>query len=66
MKIAHITDLHVGHKDEYPYEIDVRSNFINVLKSVISEKCEYIIVTGDLCNREPTLDIYSWIKKPTG
>lgn len=62
MKIAHITDIHIGNIDEHPFGVDVRENFWHVLKSVSKEKCDYIIITGDLCFRDPNITTYRWIK----
>lgn len=62
MKIAHITDIHIGYKDEHPFGINVRDNFCSILKSVSQAKCDYIIITGDLCYRDPDINIYWWIK----
>lgn len=63
MKIAQITDLHIGKSGENPNGVDVRKNFLDILESVQSSGCSYIVVTGDLCYTDPDPEVYKWIKE---
>ncbi len=63
MKIAQITDLHIGLKEQDTYNVDVRDNFLLILGEVVFEKPDLIVVSGDLCYDEGVKDIYRWIKE---
>lgn len=63
MRIAQITDLHIGKPGECPNGVDVRKNFLNVLNDIKRYKCSYIVITGDLCFTDPDSEVYSWIKE---
>lgn len=62
MRIALITDIHVGEADENTYEVDVRKNFETILKEVQQRNFDELIVLGDLCFMEGKTEIYKWIK----
>ncbi len=62
MKIIQITDLHIGRKDEDTFDIDVRKNFMDILKVIKKLGPDLLVLSGDLCYRESEPDIYRWIK----
>ena len=62
MRIIQISDIHIDLPEVNPYEIDVRNNFIRVLEETVRLSPDYIVVTGDLCNRGGDIEIYAWIK----
>ncbi len=62
MKIAQITDLHIGLEGQDTFNVDVRDNFLQILGEVVFSGPELIIVTGDLCFDQGLKEIYIWIK----
>jgi len=62
MKIIQITDLHIDEEGGYPFNIDVRKNFLRILNAVKKQKPDHLVVSGDLCYREPREDITTWVK----
>ncbi len=62
MKIIQITDLHVGRADEATMNVDVRSNFLNILEKVKAANPDLLVISGDLCFDRPHVTIYEWIK----
>lgn len=60
--IAQITDLHIGKEGEDTNGIDVRTNFLCVLKEVKQAGVDYIVVSGDLCFDIGIREIYEWVK----
>ena len=51
MRIIQITDLHIDEKGEFPFNINVRKNFTNILKRVRDLEPDHLVLTGDLCYR---------------
>lgn len=62
MKIIQITDLHLGTKDQRPYDIDVRKNFTDILREVRTEEPDHLVISGDLCFDMGDPTIYKWVK----
>lgn len=62
MRIAFITDPHIGLADEMPQSIDVRQNFLNALAALSDLKPDCVILGGDLCSTTGNSEIYAWIK----
>lgn len=62
MRIAQITDLHIGEEGELPFDVDVRRNFCKVLEAVKHLQVDQMVISGDLCLREGDAEIYKWIK----
>ncbi|MEL6922642.1 MAG: metallophosphoesterase [Bacteroidota bacterium] len=62
MKIIQITDLHIGRRGEETHQVDVRSNFLNILAEVKFANADHLVVSGDLCYMDGTKSTYNWIK----
>lgn len=62
MKIAQLTDLHIGQHGEKPQGVDVRANFLKLLEGVRRFQPDHLVVSGDLCVRDGERSIYEWIK----
>lgn len=63
MRIAFITDPHIGAAGEMPQGADVRQNFLDALNSLADLKPSCLVLGGDLCNTTGDRAIYEWIKK---
>lgn len=63
MKIIQITDLHIDDEGGFPFDIDVRKNLIRILSNIKKQKPDHLVVSGDLCYREPKIEIKEWIKE---
>jgi 3',5'-cyclic-AMP phosphodiesterase len=63
MKIIQITDLHIDEEGSYPFDIDVRKNFLRILTHIKKQKPDHLVVSGDLCYREPIKEIKQWVKE---
>lgn len=62
MRIAFITDLHIGLEGEDTYGIDVRNNFLAVLAAATASLPDFVVLGGDLCYSHGDEAIYPWIK----
>lgn len=62
MHLIQISDLHIGTADELPFEVDVRANFLKMLRSIQQENYDLLVISGDLCYDEGDPAIYIWIK----
>ena len=63
MKIAFITDLHIGDVGEKPWGVDVRQNFLDALEVLAALKPNCLVLGGDLCNETGDRAIYEWIQQ---
>ena len=59
MKIVQFTDIHIGAKNEVTRDADVRHNLKVVLKAIAKENADMVVLSGDLCFKEPRADTYS-------
>lgn len=63
MRLVQITDFHTSLPGEYPFDIDVRKNFKDILNKALSLHPDYLIYTGDLCFRLADKEVYLWQRK---
>lgn len=62
MKIIQITDLHVANEGVDTHGVDVRQNFLDVLRAVRAFSPDLLVLTGDLSYDVPNEQVYLWIK----
>lgn len=62
IKIAQISDIHIGPSDELYLGIDLRENFLRTLEDVINNFPDYIVLSGDLAYDMGEIDSYHWLK----
>lgn len=63
MRIAFLTDIHIGAEDEKPNGVDVRRNFLNALAFLTGLKPDCLVLGGDFCNNHGDRSVYEWVKK---
>jgi Icc protein len=63
IRLAQITDLHIGPPDTIKFDAHPRAQFLATLKHAIDQKPDYIILSGDLCVDHGDLEIYQWIRR---
>ncbi len=61
MRIAQITDLHVGKEGEDTHGVDVRANFLKVLNAACALQPDELMLSGDFCYSTGESEIYDWI-----
>ena len=61
MRIAQITDVHIGNADDRPHGIDSRAQFHATFEAICATRPDHVILTGDLSYREPNRSQYAWI-----
>lgn len=61
MKIAFVTDIHIGAEGEMPAGVDVRANFLKTLDAVRAMKPNCLVLGGDLCFDVGVREVYRWI-----
>lgn len=61
MRIAQITDIHIVGAGERPHDVDVREHFARVMAAVVPLHPDCVVISGDLCFRVPSVDVYQWI-----
>ena len=62
MKIIQITDLHIDTPGDETHGVDIRQNFLDVLKIATERQPDLFVLTGDLCQLEANKSVYEWIK----
>lgn len=62
-RVAIITDLHIDDKEKMNFGINSKSNLLLLLKDIKEQKIHHLIILGDLCNLDPKIYIYKWIRK---
>ncbi|GAB3644256.1 metallophosphoesterase family protein [Spirosoma arcticum] len=63
MRIAFITDLHIGAEGEKPMGVDVRQNFLQALGYLEYIRPNCLVVGGDICYSAGDPAIYTWVKE---
>jgi Icc protein len=63
MEIIQLTDQHLGREGEDTYGIDVRANFLKALHIIEEQQPDCLVLTGDMCYRDPEREIYIWAKQ---
>ena len=63
MRIAFITDLHIGADGEKPQGVDVRQNFLNALNFLPEIKPACVVIGGDICLETGDRAVYEWAKQ---
>ena len=63
MKLAFITDMHLGAEGEKPTGVDVRQHFLKALDFVADMKPSGLVLGGDIGNGTHDRAIYEWVKK---
>ncbi len=62
LKLAQITDIHIGPTEGLYNGTDVRAEFLKVLDDLQSKDIDYIILSGDLALDYGEAEAYEWIK----
>lgn len=62
MKLVQITDLHVAGEHDLTNGVDVRRNFLDILKATKALSPDLIVLSGDLCYDKADENVYHWIK----
>ncbi|SOD98634.1 metallophosphoesterase family protein [Spirosoma fluviale] len=63
MRIAFLTDMHLGAEGELPEGVDVRQNFLKALDFLSELKPSCLVLGGDFCNATGDLSIYKWVRQ---
>lgn len=63
MRVAFITDMHLGADGERPEGVDVRQNFLDALAFLTELKPNCLVIGGDISNTVGDRSIYEWVKK---
>lgn len=62
MKIVQITDIHLGRLEDRPMGIDTRKQFLEVLNEVTKLTPDLLVITGDICLKDPFFEAYLFLK----
>lgn len=60
IRVAVVADLHTSISGKTSHGVDVKANFLRVFEDIKSVDPDYIWIGGDLCLKEPQLEIYQW------
>ena len=63
MRIAFLTDLHLGAEGEQIQGVDVRQNFLRALDFLTELKPSCLVLGGDICDTAGNPDTYDWVRK---
>ncbi len=63
MRIAFLTDMHLGAEGELVQGVDVRQNFLRALETVAELKPNCLVLGGDICDAKGDPATYAWVRK---
>lgn len=63
MRIAFLTDLHLGTAGQRPINVDVRQNFLDALDFLTELKPDALVIGGDLCYDTGQTETYRWFRE---
>ncbi len=63
MRIAFLTDLHLGLAGQRPLSVDVRQNFLDALDFLTELKPDVLVIGGDVCYDTGEAEIYRWFRE---
>ena len=63
MRIVQFTDVHIAADGIDTFGVDVRENFTKALKKIVKLKPDKVVLSGDLCFKEPDVAVYKWIRE---
>ncbi|WP_234736716.1 metallophosphoesterase family protein [Tellurirhabdus bombi] len=61
MRIAFLTDLHIGTENQHPQGVDIRQNFLDALHFLTEMKPDCLVIGGDVCYQQGDREIYRWV-----
>lgn len=62
LKVAHITDLHLGEPDEIYLGLDHRQRLLSVLAEAAAQQPDFYVLGGDYSMHDPNPDACRWLK----
>ncbi|WP_266363522.1 metallophosphoesterase family protein [Tellurirhabdus rosea] len=62
MRIAFLTDLHVGTETQKPLGVEVRKNLADALRFVTDLQPDCLVIGGDICYQTGDRAIYRWVQ----
>lgn len=63
MRIAFLTDLHLGLAGQRPMGVDVRRNLLDALDFLAELKPDALVIGGDLCYDKGEAETYRWFRE---
>ncbi|MEM9837031.1 MAG: metallophosphoesterase [Bacteroidota bacterium] len=61
LRIAQITDLHLGKADENYLNLDLRARFLRTLNAAVAAKPDLLFLSGDYSLHEPDEETVKWL-----
>lgn len=61
MRIIQLTDIHLGLPGEETRGVDTRKNYLDVLAEIRSLVPDLLVISGDICYKEPHQEIFDWV-----
>ena len=61
IRIAQLTDIHVGPTEELVQNIDVRANFLKTLDAIRGKAIDFLVISGDLAADKAEPGAYEWV-----
>ena len=62
MRIAFLTDLHLGADGDLVQNVDVRQNFLKALDYLADLKPNCLVLGGDICDTTGNQETYEWVR----
>lgn len=63
MRIAFLTDLHLGKPGQHTQGVDVRRNFLDALRYLTELQPDALVVGGDVCYDTGQAETYRWFRE---
>lgn len=61
IRIAQISDIHIGGTPDPVQDIDVRSNFLKALDAIRQKEIDLLVISGDLAAEDGEDGAYAWV-----
>lgn len=61
IRIAQVSDIHIGPTDEPVQDINVRANFLKTLDSILEKAVDLVVISGDIAYDKAEPESYAWV-----
>lgn len=61
IRIAQVSDIHIGPTEGLVQDIDVRANFLKTLNAILEKAVDLVVISGDIAADRAEPEAYEWV-----
>jgi len=61
LRIAQVSDIHIGPTEQPVQVIDVRANFLKTLETILEKAVDLVVISGDIAADRAEPEAYQWV-----